>query len=183
MAKLVTWQRGWPLLSIFVLSAAISPAVAGDRPELTYRSNPTEVRLIFSASDREDHGFSALQASDFAVVDKDVIVRNFQSFTRSDHTRLNIAILVDTSESVVPQFRRQTAEILELVSHAARVPDENVAVFSFQALEPALVCAGNCRSSHAVERLPALHAGGLTPLFDTVVFAVGVPIATWRPAV
>jgi VWFA-related protein len=171
MAILLTSRRAWTLLSIFVLSAAVSPMVAGDRPALTYRSNPTEVRLIFSASDRENHGVTTLQANDFAVVDKDVIVRNFQSFTRSEHTRLKIAILLDASQSVAPQFRQQIDDILELLSHAAAVPDENVAVFSFQGLQPALVCARDCRTAHAVDRLPALRPSGLTPLFDTVVFA------------
>ena len=171
MAILVTSRRAWPLLSIFVLSAAISPVVAGDRPGLTYRSNPTEVRLIFTASDREDHRVTTLQATDFAVVDKDLIVRNFQSFTHTKHIQLKIAILVDASQSVAPQFRRQIDDILELLAHAAAVPDENVAVFSFQGLQPALVCAGDCRNTHAVDSLPALRPGGLTPLFDTVVFA------------
>ena len=71
--------------------------MGGDRPEFTYRTNTTEVRLNFSAMDQNNHGVATLQANDFAVVDKDVIVRNFQSFTRSDWTKLEIAILVDTS--------------------------------------------------------------------------------------
>jgi len=160
----------WPLLSLLLFCAGISPATAGDPAELTYRSSANEVRLSFSVMDQNNHGVATLLASDFAVVDKDVIVRSFQSFSRSDSTKLEIAILVDSSESVSPLFRRETADILELVSQTSGVPDEHLSIFSFHGLEPALLCAGDCRASHAADRLPA-RAGGLTPLFDTIVFA------------
>jgi Mg-chelatase subunit ChlD len=44
-------------------------------------------------------------------------------------------------------------------------------MFSFHGMEPALLCAGNCRTTGTAERLPAGRAGGLTPLFDSIVFA------------
>jgi VWFA-related protein len=161
----------WPLASLAVLCAGLSPAAGGDKPEFTYRTNPTEVRLIFSAIDQNDHGVATLQASDFAVVDKGFIVRNFQSFNRSDWTKLEIAILVDASGSVSPRFRRETADVLELISQTTGVPEENLSIFSFNGLRPAQVCAGDCRITHAADRLPETLAGGLTPLFDTVAFA------------
>jgi VWFA-related protein len=145
--------------------------VAGDPPAYIYRTNANEVRLYFSATDQNNHGVATLQASDFAVVDKEVIVRNFQSFTRSDWTKLEIAILVDASESVTPHFRQELGDVLNLVSRTAGIPDENLSMFSFHGMEPALLCAGNCRTTGTAERLPAGRAGGLTPLFDSIVFA------------
>jgi VWFA-related protein len=171
MAIPIPARRSWPLLALLLFCAGISPATAGDPADFTYRSSVHEVRLNFSAMDQNNHGVATLQASDFAVVDKDVIVRNYQSFTRSDWTKVEIAILVDASESVTPRFRQETTEILELVSQTAGVPDENISIFSFHGLEPALLCAGDCRASHAADRLSALRAAGLTPLFDTIVFA------------
>jgi Ca-activated chloride channel family protein len=156
---------------VLVFLTGISPAVAGDPPEYTYRTNANEVRLYFSATDQNNHGVATLQASDFAVVDKEVIVRNFQSFTRSDWTKLEIAILIDGSESVTPHFRQEVADVLNLVSKTAGIPDENLSMFSFQGVQPVLLCAGNCRSAGTAERLPAGRAGGLTPLFDSIVFA------------
>ena len=161
------------------LAAILTPTILdshlsghGRRPARLYLPhNATEVRLNFSAMDQNNHGVATLQANDFAVVDKDVIVRNFQSFTRSDWTKLEIAILVDTSESVSPRFRQEMADALELVSQTGGVPEENLAMFSFQDTQPAQLCAGNCRSSHAADRLPGERARGLTPLFDTIIFA------------
>ena len=171
MAIALLCRRPWPLVLLLLFCIGISPCVASDPAEFTYRTQVTEVRLSFSAMDQNNHGVATLQASDFAVVDKDVIVRNFQSFTRSDWTKLEIAIVIDASESVTPRFRQEMADILELVSQTAGVPDENLSIFSFDGPRPYLLCAGDCRASHAAERLPAAHAHGLTPLYDTIVFA------------
>lgn len=154
-----------------LLFAAMARGASGDPPEYTYRTNVNEVRMTFAAMDQNNHGVATLQASDFAIVDKDIIVRNFESFTRSDWTKLEIAIVVDASESVTPRFRREMADVLDLVSQTAGVPDENLSIFSFQGSQPSLLCAGDCRATHAADRLPARRAGGLTPLFDTIVFA------------
>jgi len=171
MAITVSHRRPWPLLSLLLFCAGISPATAGGPADFTYRTNASEVRLNFSALDQNHHGVATLQASDFAVVDKDVIVRNFESFIRSDWTRLEIAILVDTSESVTPRFRQEMADSLNLVSKTVGTPDENLSIFSFDGVQPAMLCAGDCRASRAAERLPAARAGALTPLFDTILFA------------
>jgi VWFA-related protein len=154
-----------------MLCAGIAPAIAGDPAKFTYRTSADEVRLTFSATDQNHRGVASLQPSDFAVVDKDIIVRNFQSFTRSDSTELEIAVLFDASESVNPRFRRETADVLNLVAQTAEIPDENLSMFSFHGLQPVLLCAENCRASRAAERLPAGRAGGLTPLFDAIVYA------------
>lgn len=171
MAIPVAARRPGLLLSILLLCPGISSVAAADPPPFTYRANSSEVRLTFSALDQDGHGVAILQPSDFVVVDRDVIVRNFQSFTRSDWTKLEIAILVDASESVTPHFRREMAEALALVSQTTGVPDENISIFSFHGNDPDLLCSGDCRASHAADRLPTARPSGLTPLFDTVVFA------------
>lgn len=179
MATLVSGRRAAPLLILFVLCAGISraaePAAAGvgknDSPDITLHTRATEVRMTFSALDQNNHGVATLQAADFAVLDKGFIVRDFQSFTRADWTKLELAILVDASGSVTPRFREEIADVLEVISKTTGVPDENISIFSFQNQQPALVCAGNCRASHASDQLPAAHPDGLTPLFDAVVFA------------
>ena len=167
------------LLPIFLLIVAYSahaagvsgdPPPTGDFPEVTYRTHANEVRLTFSASDQNHHGVATLQAADFAVVDKELVVRNFQSFTRSDVTKLDIAILIDGSESLAPSFRRETSNLVELLAQTAGVPEENLSVF-FVGSKPALLCAASCRGWNAAEHLPAPHAGELTPLFDTIIYA------------
>ncbi len=143
----------------------------GEDP-VRFRTTVSEVQLSFSAVDQNNHGVATLRASDFAVVDQSYIVRNFQSFSRSDWTKLQLAILLDASASTTPHFRHEIAGILQLVAQTSGVPDENVSVFSFQGLRPALLCAGNCRATNAAaDQLSAARAEGLTPLYDAIVFA------------
>lgn len=171
MAIPISWRRAWPLLLFLLIGAGISLSAPADSPEFTYRTSVNEVRLSFSAIDQNNHGVATLQPSDFAIVDKGLIVRNFQSFNRSDWTKLDLTILIDTSESVTPRFRQEIADTLELVSQTAGVPDENLSIITFHGLQPALVCAGDCHASHAADQLPTARASGLTPLFDSIVFA------------
>ncbi|MGA2345690.1 MAG: VWA domain-containing protein [Candidatus Sulfotelmatobacter sp.] len=178
MATSLPGRRPRSLLGLVLLlfCSGATTGWAGDPADFTFRAKVTEVRISFSATDQNNHGVATLQASDFAVVDKDVIIRNFQSFTRSDWTKFEIAILADASESVTPRFRQEMAELLELVSQTAGVPDagvpdENLSIFTFHGVEPVLLCAGDCRTSHAAEQLPAAGARGLTPLYDSILFA------------
>jgi VWFA-related protein len=171
MAIIATARSLGLILAIALLLTSLSAGAEGDQPEFTYRANVNEVRLSFSAMDQNDHGVATLQASDFAVVDKGFIVRDFQSFTRSNWTALEIAILVDTSDSVTPHFRQEISDTVELLSQTAGVPDENISMFSFQNQKPTQLCAGDCRASHAAERLAPTRTGGLTPLFDSLIVA------------
>ncbi len=167
MAIPVPIRRIW-LSSLIVWCWGISLAVAAEPAIYTFRSDVSEVRLTFSVVDQNHHGVATLQAGDVVVVDKDIIVRKFQSFTRADWTKLELAILIDTSASATPHFRQELADVVGLVAQAAGIPDENLSIFSFQDQKPTLLCAGACRANRP---LPETRAAGLTPLFDTIVFA------------
>jgi len=146
-------------------------AVSGNQPGLTYRTGTSEVQLTFSATAQNDHGVAILQANDFAVVDTGFIVRNFQSFTRSDYSKLEIAILIDSSESMSVHIRKEIADTLALLAQTSGVPEENISLVSFRSSKPVELCSGNCRSSQIEDALPATRSAGLTPLYDSIVFA------------
>jgi VWFA-related protein len=170
MAIPLSARFAWPLVSALLLGSGVSPSEEADEPAYTFRVSTSEVRLSFAASD-QNHGVAALAASDFVVVDKDFIVRDFQSFTHSDLRKLEIAILVDSSESITPHFQQEIADLLDLLSQTAGVPEDNISIVSFQGKAPDLLCSGDCLSSDAVPRLAATHAGGFTPLFDAITLA------------
>ena len=170
MAFLPKYRPSSTLALFVIVLTAVSFGLPGEPAEITYRTNVDEVRLTFAATDQNNHAVATLEAGDFAVVDNDLIVRNFRSFSRADYTRLELAILIDSSESISPRFRQEVADVLELLSRTGGVPDQNVSLFSFHGSQPAQLCAGDCRTSRASDRLPSAQAGGLTPLFDSVVF-------------
>jgi Mg-chelatase subunit ChlD len=82
-----------------------------------------------------------------------------------------VVVLIDTSESVTPQLRREITDVVRMISPTAWIPEQNFSLVSFHGIKPNLICEGNCEAFRALERLPAVEAGGLTPLFDSVVFA------------
>lgn len=170
MATSMTGRRLGPLALLLLLGSGLAAAPAAP-PDLTYRTHANEVRLAFSVTDQNNHGVATLQPGDFAVVDTEFIVRNFQSFTHSDSTKLQIAILVDGSQSIAPTFRREVSDLLDLVAQTAGIPENNLSIFFFTGSQPKLLCDADCRTSHAAEHLPPPGNGDLTPLFDTIIYA------------
>jgi VWFA-related protein len=176
---LTHWHTRSVLLALFAL-AYVSAADDTNRFSglPTYRSTVSEVRVTFFATDENNHPVATLTKSDFAVVDNELVVRNFRSFKHSDETALDVVALVDLSESVAPRFRVAMNDVLQLVAREQSIPNDNVAVLSFGGtsggmsggIRPAVLCASGCRASDSVSRLLAVKSGGTTPLFDALIF-------------
>ena len=154
------------------IAAAEDTSSASSLP--TYRSNVSEVRVTFFATDENNHSRATLAPSDFAVVDSDYVVRNFRSFTHSDETSLDVIALVDVSESVAPGFHVAMSDVLRLVGREQSIPNDNFSVLSFGGtsggMGPAILCSGDCDASDTVSRLQAVKSGDATPLFDALIF-------------
>jgi VWFA-related protein len=176
----------WALfvLTYAVLTYAAAAESANDSSNLpTYRSIVSQVRVTFFATDENNHPVATLTKSDFAVVDNELVVRNFRSFTAADETSLDVVALVDLSESVAPRLRVVLHDVERLVAREQSIPDDNVAVLYFGAefgstsggtsggIQPAILCSSGCRASDAVSRLLAVKSSGTTPLFDALIFA------------
>jgi len=165
------------LLVLAYASAADDTNRPSDLP--TYRSTVSEVRVTFFATDDDNHALATLTMSDFAVVDNELVVRSFRSFTHSDETSLNVVALVDLSESVAPRFQVAMSAVAQLVAREQSMPDDNIAVLSFGGtsggtsigLRPAILCSSGCRAADSASKLLAVKSGGTTPLFDALIFA------------
>jgi VWFA-related protein len=171
VGQVLAHRYNLPVLLFLVVCQLCAFGAPGETPETVYRANVSEVRITFSATDQFNHAIATLNPGDLAVVDKDVIVRNFQSFTLAQFTRLEITVLIDPSESVGPQYREEIAQVLELIFKTSGVPDDSISVVSFQGVQPTLICKGNCRASQAVGLIPSTASGGVTPLYDSLIFA------------
>jgi len=139
--------------------------------DFTYHSSVSEVRLVFFATDEHNRSVQELQSDDFAVIDNSWVIRNFRSFTRAGLVKLDVIVLIDSSESVLPRFHQEIADVLELVSQWPWEPGDKVSILSFSGMEVNVVCAGNCRSWFTADRAASLPSGGATPLFDAVMVA------------
>ncbi len=156
---------------------------SGEPSNLTYRSSVSEVRLVFFATDEHNHAVEELQKDDFAVVDDERVIRNFRSFARANLIKLDVIVLMDSSESVQPRFPQEIADVQQLISQWPWGPGDNVSVLSFGGMETRLVCSGDCRSSFTAGRAQSLPSGGATPLFDAVELATNMLIQHAQPDV
>lgn len=151
------------------LAFGVDPERDSKEPSTSaYHSTVSEVRLVFFATDERHHAVQDLQKDDFAVVDDERVIRDFRSFTRPAAIKLDVIVLFDSSDSVMPHFKQEITEVLQLVSRCPWGPEDNVSVLSFSGTEAHPVCAGDCRNSFTADRVASLPSGGLTPLFDAL---------------
>jgi len=171
-----TWSALPTLLVLTIVFSCIAAAEDTNHASSVpvYRSNVSEVRVTFFATDESNHSRATLASSDFAVVDSEYVVRDFRSFTRSDEASLDVVVLVDVSESVAPRLRVALKDVLQLVAREQSISDDNFSVLSFGGTScstgPAILCSGGCDASDAASRLQTVTSGGATPLFDALMF-------------
>lgn len=155
-----------PHNSLFALSP---PPVHSDDPSaLTYRSTVSEVRLLFFARDEQNRPVQELRQDDFAIVDDENVIRHFRSFNRASSVKLDVTFLIDSSESVLPQFQHEIQSILDLMAQWPWNPDDSVSALSFGGMRAYSICTLNCRTTLTANRMAAIPLGGSTPLFDAL---------------
>ena len=156
---------------------------ANDPPVSAYRSTVSEVRLTFFATDESNHPVETLGKDDFAIVDGDMVVRDFRSLSHSSETALDVLVVVDASESVASDFQTTVSQVREVLSRTQLASDENLSVVSFAGLQAAQLCAGDCRTSATSEKLLALRSAGATPLFDALAYSADFIAKRRQPGV
>ena len=81
--------------------------------------------MTFSATDQNSQVIATLLPGDFAIVDQDLVVRDFRSFTRSEYTQLDVAMLVDASGSMTSSLRQEVSDVVQLIDQSHGVPEES----------------------------------------------------------
>lgn len=169
---MLSHRQGW---SLFVLVLCFScrawSADPTDSSIEKYRTGTSEVRVTFFATDEKNRTVDRVTSDDFAVVDNDMVVRDFRSLAHADETSLNISLLVDTSESVAAQFDETRSGLLRLLAEQTGSTRDGLSLITFSGLHPTPLCSGDCRGFAARQKILALKPGGPTPLFDTLVYA------------
>ena len=141
-----------------------------DDPPTTYRTGSSEVRISFFATDERGRPVQNLSQDDFAIVDDDIVIRDFRSLMRASDTALDLVLLVDDSESVAPRFQQLQQSILKVISSESLFANDRVSVVTFAGMRPTIFCMRDCAAPATRERLLAAKAQGATPLFDAVSY-------------
>jgi len=159
---------------LLAVTLAAAPVQAADGSGDTIRASANEVRISFAASDRHGHAIKSLRSSDVAVVDNGLIIRQFRSFRPAMDTPLDLVLLLDASGSVASQLAEEIAEARSFLENSAWEERDRVSILAFSGLRTQLLCVRNCRGAEAQEKLNALRADGLTPLYDALMKAAAI---------
>lgn len=171
------------VMSHNLVSAQSAAFCYHETSSLIYHHSVSEVRLVFFATDERNHPVSDIKKNDFAVVDDDNVIRDFRSFTGADLIKLDVMVLMDSSESVLPRLPQEVAEVQQLISQWPWRSGDKVSVLSFSGMQTRLICSEDCRDSFSAERIDSSSAGGATPLFDALKKAANLLHARAQPDV
>jgi len=175
-------RQGWSLAVLLAIFPGLLCARAeNDAPDITYRTGTSEVRVTFFATDENNRLVQAVDRNDFAVVDGEMVIRDFRSLTRSAETNLDIVVLVDASESVAPRFHAVAEQVLRLISH--NHSGDDLSIITFAGLRPAVLCAADCGDAATEGKIRSLNPAGATPLFDSLAFSARFIADRHRPGV
>jgi len=162
-------RQGWSFAVLLAfLPSLVSAGANKDIPPTSYRTGTSEVRVTFFATDENNRLVDQIHEDDFAVVDGDEVIRDFRSLTRSNETKLDVVLLVDTSQSVAPRFHGIADQILRIISQ--NNPGDDLSVITFSGLKPAVVCTADCSNAATQAKIRSLSPSGATPLFDSLAF-------------
>jgi Mg-chelatase subunit ChlD len=174
------FSRSIATACLLVTFAAVATARASD-DEYSIRTTVDEVRLTLVATDQQHRYVNNLAPSEIAIVDNEVIVRKFRSFSRAPEVRLNVVILIDVSGSITDRRQLETAAVLESIRNANWSPLDTVSVLAFGSGTRRLTCIKSCPAEpHVLPSLPSSGVG-LTPLYDSVVYAANILSQTRTP--
>jgi VWFA-related protein len=175
-------RQGWSLAVLLgVFPCVLCARADNDAPTTSYRTGTSEVRVTFFATDQNNRLVQAIDRNDFAVVDGDMVIRNFRSLARSDETKLDVVVLVDASESVAPRFRAIAEEALRLISR--NHSGDDLSIITFAGLRPAVLCSTDCGGTATESKIRSLTPAGATPLFDSLAFSASYIAERHRPGV
>jgi VWFA-related protein len=167
---LLSHRVGWWLSGLVsVFPCVFSSTSANDNLHITYRTETSEVRIAFFATDENDRLVQNVKPNDFAVVDDGIVVRDFRSFARANETALDVVVVVDASQSVARTFHRTIESVRLLMQQSSLASDVQFSVMVFAGLQSAFLCATDCASSSALRKLDLLKPDGATPLYDALV--------------
>lgn len=150
-------------------AALITPR-RGEAGTLSIRRLVPEVQMVFSAEDRHGRPVLNLGAQQISVLDNGAAAP-LTSFQPAAGMPLQIALLLDASDSMRPGFAQERQEAIAFLRRA-QLSGAQVLSLAFAA-RPALQPASNPAGA-----LATVHLGGQTALYDALIAASGRMRAT-----
>ena len=135
---------------------------------LTIRKHVNEVRVTFHAIDKQKHPVLNMSPDSVAVIDNGMPVETLSDFESASDLPLNLALMVDVSDSVVREFAKARETSGTLIRTLVHAGDDRVTLVAFRDK----ICLNQPMTSEPQDLLAMLRqirTGGLTALYDAVL--------------
>ncbi len=139
-------------------------------PAATIVSTVNEVSLVFTVTDKHGRFIKDLKKEDIQVLDDTKPVGKIRSFSSQTDLPLQVALLVDASNSVRDRFKFEQEAAIEFLNQIIRPNYDKAFVVGFDAT-PEVTQDFTDNSELLAKGVRSLRAGGGTAMFDAVYFA------------
>lgn len=144
-------------------------AVDTSQPEAQFSASFTQVNVLFTVVDKKGRFVTDLTVNDFEVIENKKS-QFIQQFTAESDLPLRLALLVDTSNSVAPQFRFEQQAAIRFMNDVMRPRNDKMLLIGFDST-PELVSDLTSNMEALEKGVNSMRPGGGTSLYDAIYFA------------
>jgi VWFA-related protein len=148
-------------------SGAHDPAV-GDVPRIRVGIN--EVNVVFTVTDKHGKRVTDLKENDFRIVDDNKPPAEIRSFRAEANLPLQVALLIDASNSVRDRFKFEQESAIEFLNQTVRRGYDQAMVVGFDAT-PEVTQDFTDDTEALAHGVRQLRPGGGTALYDALYYA------------
>jgi len=147
-----------------------SAANQSDDAATTITKTVNEVNVVFTVTDKHGHYVKNLAKNDFAVLDDSKPAEQIRSFHNETDLPLQVALLVDASNSVRDRFKFEQESAIEFLNQTVRPRYDRAFIVGFDVTPE--VTQDFTDNTEALSRgVRALRPGGGTAMYDALYFA------------
>jgi len=169
-------------LGLALWAAQTPPPPAGvdnSQPEAKFSGSVTQVNVLFTVTDKKGRFVTDLTANDFDVLEYK-FPQVIQQFTAESDLPLRLALLIDTSNSVSPQFRFEQQAAIRFMNDVMRPKADRMLLISFDTT-PELVSDLTNNMELLEKGVNGMRPGGGTSLYDAIYFAAKEKLMMEQP--
>ena len=170
-------------VAVCVIGAALwaqnTKGVDTSQPEARFSSGTTAVDVLFTVTDKKGRFVTDLTVNDFELIEnkKPQFIRQF---TAESDLPLRIALLIDTSSSIRPQFRFEQQAAIRFMNDVMRPKQDRMMLMSFD--NNPQVTSDLTSDMSALERgINGMRPGGGTSLYDAIYVAAKEKLMVDQP--
>jgi len=179
-------RRFWAValgVPVCLLGVALWAQKAGgvdtSQPEVRFSSSTTAVDVLFTVTDKKGRFVTDLTVNDFELIEnkKPQFIRQF---TAESDLPLRIALLIDTSNSVTPQFRFEQQAATRFMNDVMRPKQDRMLLMSFDN-NPQTISELTSDMATLERGINGMRPGGGTALYDAIYEAAKEKLMVDQP--